>query len=249
MSKTERTLQVLEYLSTGNPPSTHAELMRATGIQRSTLSDLLAELHALGYLDMRERRYLPGLRLLALVHSAAREPGFNASIRHTLETLAERSGETAVYVIERRGRDGRSHVVAVDQVESTHSIRYVASIGEPYPMHTTAAGRALLAATRRSASSLGTERVPPDLDDDLARARDRGFAVLSEAPDSATSIAAAIYDRSDSLVGAVSIVGPSERVGVDTIGSLLRVAVARLRDERSQASTEPESALAGAGAR
>jgi DNA-binding IclR family transcriptional regulator len=70
VSKTERAFHILERLTSGKPAPTHAELMRELGVQRSTLSDSLSELRDLGYVAVRDRRYLPGARLLTFVRRA-----------------------------------------------------------------------------------------------------------------------------------------------------------------------------------
>lgn len=234
MSKTERAFLILERLASGRPAPTHAELMRELGVQRSTLSDSLAELRDLGYVSVRERRYLPGARLLTFVRRAALHGDLSAGIRPSLEALAEATGETAVYVME-DGDDGETpgHVVSMDQVESRHAIRYVADIGVPFPMESTAAGHAFLAFTHRSAHALARGAAngfdADALDLELERVRERGFALVGDAARS-TAIAAPVRDVHGSVVGVISIVGPTERlVGAEAqVWTLLEQELRRL---------------------
>jgi IclR family acetate operon transcriptional repressor len=215
LSKTERAFRILERLASGQPAPTHAELMRELGVQRSTLSDSLAELRDLGFVTVRDRRYLPGARLLTFVRRAGARGDLGAGIRPSLQALRDATGETAIWVVE----DG-SAVVSVDQVESEHPIRYVGEIGVPYTLHGTAAGQAFLAFSQRTADGLEPE---------LQRVRERGFALKVDVTRS-TAIAAPVLDIHGSVVGVISIVGPTDRLAdADTrVWPLLAEEIARL---------------------
>jgi DNA-binding IclR family transcriptional regulator len=232
LSKTDRAFRILERLTSGEPPPTHADLMRDLGVQRSTLSDSLAELRDLGFVAVRDRRYLPGARLLNFVRRAAEHGDLSAGVRPSLLALAQATGETAVWVIEDgRRADTPGVVVSTDQVESAHPIRYVADIGVPYTMHSTAAGHAFLAFSRRSAHTLaeGSGFDPDELDGELEQARERGFALKVDVTRS-TALAAPVHDVHGSIVGVISIVGPTDRLGdAETrVWPLLAAEIARL---------------------
>jgi DNA-binding IclR family transcriptional regulator len=215
VSKTERAFLILERLTSGRPAPTHADLMRELGVQRSTLSDSLAELRDLGYVAVRDRRYLPGARLLTFVRRAGLHGDLSAGVRPSLEALAAATRETAVWVMEDGGNgETPGVVVSIDQVESVQTIRYVADVGVPYPMHSTAAGHAFLAFTQRSAHSLaeGNGFDPDALDRELAHVRERGFALKVDTERS-TAIAAPVLDVHGALMGVISIVGPTDRLG------------------------------------
>jgi DNA-binding IclR family transcriptional regulator len=232
VSKTERAFLILERLTSGRPAPTHAELMRELGVQRSTMSDSLAELRDLGYVTVRDRRYLPGARLLTFVRRAGLHGDLAAGVRPTLAAIAEATGETACWVIEDGGdADIPGTVVTIDQVESAQAIRYVGDTGTPYPMHTTAAGHAFLAFTGRSAHALdegdGFDR--DALDRELARVRERGFAIKVDASRQ-TAIAAPVHDQHGALMGVISVVGPTDRLAdAETrVWPLIAAEIARL---------------------
>jgi DNA-binding IclR family transcriptional regulator len=246
VSKTERVLLILERLSSGAGAASHAELMRELGVQRSTLSDSLAELRELGYVTTRERQFLPGPRLLTFVHRAAANGRLIDGVRPTLEALAAATGETAVYVMENEGRgDLPTTVVAMDQVESRHSIRYVADIGEPWPVDSTAAGRVFLAFS--DAQSLarkvpGVDLVP--LSAELARIRACGYAVVGDLARS-SAVAAAVTDSHGNVIGALSVVGPTERMpDAASLWPQLRDAVVALGGSRTDDSRPAPNAAA-----
>jgi DNA-binding IclR family transcriptional regulator len=209
MSKTERLFAVLERLTSDRPPPTHGELLREVDIQRSTLSDLLAELRQLGYVDVIDRRYVPGLELLTFVHRAARQPNLSAVIAPVLEDLAAETQETAIYVIEAGGYGSTPrYVVSIDQVESPNTIRYVGEIGVPYPIEETAAGRVFLAC---GVADPDQPDADAELEGRLEEIRRQGFAVVGE-DERSTAIAAPVRDRNEQMLGVVSIVGPTNRL-------------------------------------
>jgi IclR family transcriptional regulator, acetate operon repressor len=200
MSKTERALLVLERVTSGQPQPSHADLVRDLDMQRSTLSDVLAELRALRLVELQGRQYFPGLRLIRLAHQASRA-GLSDSVRAALERLSEATGETAVWVVDRLGSE---EVVAVAQVQSAQSIRFVADIGLPWPIRATAAGQAFLAFSGRA--------TPDGMEERLTEIRRAGYAIVG-GEGGGTAIAAPVTDaRTGFILGAVSVVGPSDRL-------------------------------------
>jgi DNA-binding IclR family transcriptional regulator len=234
LSKTERMLMILERLTSGADPPTHAELMREMGIQRSTLSDSLAELRELGYVSMHERTYVPGPRLLTFVRGAEASTRLAAGVHGTLEQLSAATGETAVYVMASHSRRVADlAVVAIDQVESAQPIRYVASIGQPFPALTTAAGYVFLAFADQDAGAPDALRRPGGDDEllaaELERVRARGYATLVSASRPSTGIAAPVRDVNGSVIGVIDVVGPTDRLpDAAAIWPLLRDAAAEL---------------------
>ena len=233
-SKTERTFQIFERLVSGEVPPTHGELMRELGVQRSTLSDALGELRDLGYVTVRDRAYLPGPRLLTFVRAAAASARLGAGVRRTLERLAAQTGETAVYVMANNDRNGAEMtVIAMDRVESDKDVRYVATIGKPYPATSTAAGHVFLAFKEPKAGRRDEVKPAVDPDDDLAaelqRVRERGYATYSPEARPSTGIAAPVRAVNGDVIGVIDVVGPSARLPDAAVGwPLLREAAAEL---------------------
>lgn len=234
LSKTERTFQILERLVSGDAPPTHGELMRELGVQRSTLSDALGELRDLGYVTVRERAYLPGPRLLTFVRAAAASAQLGAGVRRTLERLAAQTGETAVYVMANNDRNGAEMtVIATDQVESDQDVRYVATIGKPYPATSTAAGHVFLAFKQTEGRRGDGARPVAGYGDELAaaleRVRDRGYAIYAAQSRPSTGIAAPVRAVNGDVIGVIDVVGPSARLSdAAVIWPILRHAAAEL---------------------
>src|SRR5690348_7458069 len=97
MSAAGRALRVLEYLAATAQPVSNQELGSALGIPRSTLSDLLAELRALGYVHQVGGGHVPGTALTLLGYRMTRRLGTPGEIQRSLAQLAQSTGETAIY--------------------------------------------------------------------------------------------------------------------------------------------------------
>ncbi|MGI9367026.1 MAG: IclR family transcriptional regulator [Rhizobiaceae bacterium] len=83
-----------------------------------------------------------GLRLGAEIHSMARNARHDIleTCQRVLSELSEKTGETVDLAVLRGG-----NMVFLDQVPGKHRLRTVSSVGEAFPLTTTANGRAALA--------------------------------------------------------------------------------------------------------
>lgn len=244
MSAAQRGLAVLEQLVDADDAPTHGALARATGLPRSTLTNVLAELSQLGYVVPAGRGYSPGSRLLSLGYRITQRLGVPAdapsAVRGVLERLARETGETAIFAVEVGGTPALGgSVLALDHVESPHPMRYVPGIGELQPIGLTAAGYVMLAFSGRNAGAIPPGSLvkrsartlvePAEIDAELRRTRERGYALNDRAIDGVTSFAAPWHDGAGRLIGAISIAGPTERLR-DAHGSLLATIRAALAD-------------------
>jgi IclR family acetate operon transcriptional repressor len=222
MSAAARALAVLEQLAGSPAPVTNQELAEQLRIPKSTLSDLMAELRSLGYVQLVRQRYVPGPAMMSLGYRTTQRLGTLGGIRPSLEGLAAETGETVVYAVEIGGDDETpGQVLLVDQVVSPNPIRYVAPVGHPRPIDQSAAGRVLLAFSGRTVGD-------GSLDAELERVRGQGYAVNASSS-GATSIAAPVMRRGE-LAGAISVTGPTDRMGdaAERIWPSLRAAVESL---------------------
>jgi len=195
------------------------EITDALDVPTSTAHDYLSSLHDLEYLVKTDGKYDLGLRLL--------DHGIAARMRHpiaeagksTIEQLADTTGEAAWLVTEEHGRG-----VYLDYALGEQAVQTYARIGTRSPLHYTASGKSILAhlpeeRVRRIVETHGlekrTDRTISSLDEllsELQATRERGYAINDEeAVKGARSIGTAIVvDRS--VVGAISIVGPANRM-------------------------------------
>lgn len=123
-----------------------------------------------------------GVRLGPELHALAGAAHFNIvdQLRPFLQELVEETGETVDLSVLRGGR-----MIFLDQVQGTHRLRAVSSVGEVFPVTSTANGRACLAlmsdpeAQRQAETEwdrLGVPRDWPGLSKALTKARAHGLA-------------------------------------------------------------------------
>lgn len=195
------------------------DITEALDVPTSTAHDYLSSLHDLEYLVKTDGKYDLGLRLL--------DHGIAARGRHpiaevgqsTIEQLADTTGEAAWLVTEEHGRG-----VYLDHALGEQAVQTYARIGTRSPLHVTASGKSILAnlpeeRVREIVDAHGleqrTERTIGSLKDLLAEletTRERGYAVNDgEAIDGTRAVGTPII-VDGSVVGAISIVGPANRM-------------------------------------
>lgn len=123
-----------------------------------------------------------GVRLGPELHALAGAARYNIvdQLRPFLQELMEETGETVDLSVLRGGR-----MIFLDQVQGTHRLRAISSVGEVFPVTSTANGRACLALmsepeARKMAENewdrLGVARDWPGLSKGLNKARALGLA-------------------------------------------------------------------------
>jgi IclR family transcriptional regulator, acetate operon repressor len=212
-----------------------AELAETTGLQPSTVHRLLATLAAAGFVatDPVSRRYRLGSRLQLLGRRAAeREEDLTDAARPALEALHDSLDETANLVV----LDG-SMIVYVDQIESSRAVRMFSQVGNRVPAHASGAGKAILAAHSDDVVRRILDRAPlaqitvntiTDREQfvaELETIRARGFAIDNGEFDEDVVCVAAPIVREGTVVAAVSVSGPANRMrrhGLDESGTAVR---------------------------
>jgi DNA-binding IclR family transcriptional regulator len=233
----ERTVQILEAFATAGEPLGIAELARRLAIPVSACYGLIRTLELRGYLyelGMRKGWY-PTLRWLQQARAVAAHDPVLERISPLLEALGEATGETIVL-----GKRSGDRVAYLNVLESANSIRYSAQVGERKPLHSSAAGKALLGAltgAQREAllGSLKLARVTPNtivrrdlLERDLEAGARRGwYATRGENVPDVHALAAPV--RIDAESYAVVVAGPAHRIE----GALKSHAAALLRTARA----------------
>lgn len=247
----EKALSVLEHLSRIEGDIDLATLTQQLDMPKTTLLRLLNTLkkHNFVQQDERSRRYRLGWALIYLGQAANKVFNIVEFIHPYLEKLSRRSGETANLVFL-----DRNHAVYVDQVVSDNIIRGVPAVGAPLGLHCTAAGKVLLgwqseevveqflkhAELHGLTDKTITERQALRLE--LERIRQQGWALDDEESElGGRCVAAPVFGKEGSLVAAISVMGPANRVNSDTIPVLSDV-LAKIAGEISQALGHPQDA-------
>jgi len=134
-------LELIEFFAEHRQPASLAEIARHFDWPRSSTFNLLGTLASRGFLyePMARGSFYPSPLLSTLVRQIESADPVPQQLHGLLETLQQKTGETAVLAAASGG-----HAVFVDSVESAHAVRYAAQPGKMVPLHVTATGRALL---------------------------------------------------------------------------------------------------------
>jgi DNA-binding IclR family transcriptional regulator len=215
----ERALTLLDIVARERDGLTNAEISRRMKIAPSSCSYILSRLEREGYLrrDKSSNRYLIGLKLVELAYGALRTVGHRPIVEPALHRLVEQTRLTAIIAVWVRGR-----AVVVEKVESPESIKLDVDLGYPHYVHSSAAGKVLLAhrsaeeindvvrlhgLPRRTAKTITSKS---QLLQELETVRAREYASSNEEEFiGGRAVAAPILDGTGTVCAAVSAVGPS----------------------------------------
>lgn len=235
----ERALAVLESFTEEQPALRLSELSRKLQTSKATLLRTLRTLQAHQILRQRplDRAFVLGPGIIRLGTLALRRSNLlEVSLPH-IKRLQAVTGETAcLFMI-----NGR-HRVCIASVPSPHDLRLTVEVGTTRPLHAGAAGKVLLAFMPQAEARRVLGRGPlPRLSEktitsvrsllwQLEEIRRAGMAVsYGEAVPGGAAIAAPIFDRDESLIAAVNLLGPQSRMTGEVIGQFTQVVVASAR--------------------
>jgi DNA-binding IclR family transcriptional regulator len=244
VKSSDRTLEVLEALAAVGTRRGLVELARELGIPKSSLHGILRTMIARGWVeaDPTGTRFGLGVRALQVGAAYLETDGAIGLLGTILDDLAAEFGETV-----HLGRLDGSFVVYLAKRESVHPLRLFSAIGRQLPAHATALGKVLLA--QRSPEQVDTGLSWPlarltrhtitdraALHEELARTRERGYAVdREENSDGIVCVAAAVPLRAPAT-DAISVSVPVSRLadgGEQRIAEALERAAAQVRAARS----------------
>lgn len=245
----DRALDILEVLSRAGSPLGVTDVATATGLPPGTVHRLLRSLQTRGYVRHDgDRKYSLGAAVFRLGDAARRSMASRA--RPHLEQLVAMTGETANLAV----LEGDS-VVYVAQAPSPHMLRMFAEVGRRVLPHSTAVGKAMLAheppemvtaLLRRTGLPKRTERTITTVEaflDELARVRQRGFAVDDGEEDPSIRCMAVPVIAGRDVIAALSVSGPAERFTGFRDGDLPR----RMREVAEEFAHELLSDANGGG--
>lgn len=196
------------------------EIAQILHLSKSTVHRVMTTLAEEGFVSKDEltHRYRLGLSVLSLGGILMSTLEIYREGQHLLEDLAHRFDES-VHLAVLEG----FHTVYVSKIESKHPVTILTHVGRKNPIHCTSSGKAILAFQRpdmieevirrgltRYTSTTMTD--PDAFRTELAVIRDRGFAISeNELREGVASIAVPIRDYTRDVVGAVNLVGPTQR--------------------------------------
>ena len=226
-----RGLSLLDLVA-AQPGLRFSELAERSGLTKATAHRMLATLAEAGLLRVHERDqgYHLGFRLFEMAHRVWDQFDLRTAADPELERLRSIAGETVRLAIL-----DDDEVLYVDQREAAHPVRLGNGVGARAATYASGAGKALLAhldplvreqvlnrlKLQRFTPSTITDRAALAQHLDLTKAR--GYSVsFEEQHVGVSSVAAAVLDHRARAIGAVVIVGPSYRLGLDRLHTLGR---------------------------
>ncbi|MHB8191299.1 MAG: IclR family transcriptional regulator [Ferrimicrobium sp.] len=212
-----------------------SELAKALGASKSTTLSMARTLVGAGYLSDAKPgpRYCLGTNLVRLGDIASQRLPLGDLCRPILMSLAEETRMTSRVAINDHG-----YPVFIDRVDGPGSVRFYTPLGQREIPYASAAGKALLSTfpesqVREICAETGltprTSHTITEIEtliDNLALARDRGFAVDDEEDAEGVFCAsAAFFDHTGKCAGALSVTGIKGDLAswrVDEIGQSIK---------------------------
>jgi len=211
------------------------------GVARSTAHRIVSTLVQSGMLRRNDadRSYGPGPALVELGMAVIGVGDLRAEIGPVLAQLAGETRETTHLLV----RD-RDEVVFAAVAEGTYVIRAASRVGSRLPAHVTSAGKVMLAAMPhddllalypgdfdwRAGGTDAALHSRKQLMKELEVVAAQGWAVnRSESEEGLIAVSAPVRDPRGTVIGAVSISGPAERMAprVAETATTLKAAIAR----------------------
>jgi IclR family transcriptional regulator, acetate operon repressor len=213
----DRSADLLVRVLESERPLGLTELASASGIPKSTASRLVSALERRGLIeqDGQRGRLRPGPAILRVAERGMLERNVVELARHTLDALAQESGETINLAVPARG--GVEHVA---QVDSRHFLGTGQWLGRTVDYHCTAVGKVFIAFGRASIPAGPLRTHAPDtitdpqrLHDELPSIRLTEIATaIDELEPGLAAMAAPVRGAGGDVVAALSITGPTLRL-------------------------------------
>ena len=224
----------MTLFSEASPVLEVAEIAERLHLPRSTAYRYISALKAHNFVEESPNGsgYRLGARILELAATMARKPLREVALPH-MERIARETGETALLC------GLREHVgVCLEKVDGTHALRVSHELGDTYPLHAAATGKAILAhlePAERDAviRDVGLPRFTETtitsegrLKKELARIRGSGYAESEgESIIGTHGIAAPIFSPSGRVVGSIGVSVPKLRAEEDNRQKLVRLVI------------------------
>jgi DNA-binding IclR family transcriptional regulator len=245
----ERGLDILEAIEAESGEIGVRELARRLELSPTIVQRLVTSLANRSYIEKNPEtaRYHLGHRAMILGASGERGVDYAATARRELDRLAHEHHLNGFVAVLRAGR-----AIYLQAVQADGPVAIRVSLGSEMPLHSTAAGKVLLASLDDAAARklLGSRKLaaitphtitdPAVLLASLARVRRQGYAtVVEENIPGILSVGAPITDRAGSVVAALSTAFPKYLDADRTLqGVIPLVTAAALRVSRSLGASE-----------
>ncbi|MGV9801643.1 IclR family transcriptional regulator [Mycobacterium sp. NPDC003449] len=219
----DRALLVLEILAKLRQAGV-TEIANELGVHKSTVSRLISVLESRGYVEQVSGRgkYRLGFSIARLARASSGQLDVGKLSQDFCDGLSDDVGETTNLAILEGDR-----VINIVESIGPAEITLRTWVGQTCPPHATSSGKVLLAGLDTDAVR---DRLPATLESftpstidtidglsaELAAVRERGWASVTEELEvGLNAVGAPVYDADLQVVAALSVSGPSYRLGAD----------------------------------
>ena len=252
-----RAVALLKAFTPDRPERGLAELARAVGLNKTTAYRLLAALESERMVERGRNgeAYRLGPELVALGGRAQGSQELREASRAVLGNLAQETRETATLEV-LVGTD----TLILEEAMGSYVLGSMPSIGTRWPAHATSTGKTILAFLSEEERNRSLPRVlsgvtPRTLADraalerDLARVRERGYALSQEELEPGfVAVGAPVHSAEGRVVAAISVGGPRVRLTPETVTAIARRLPAAAAQISERLGFRPPSRLRAAPA-
>lgn len=136
-----KAIRLIDYFAEAKRPLSLQELAQLSNMPKSTVHGLLAPLRESGFISQAsDGKYYLGMRLFELGSIVSASWNIVPLARPHLQNIAIQTGQSVLLSMIDKGE-----VLIVDYVDTNSSLRVVTEVGDRLPIHSTAAGKAMLA--------------------------------------------------------------------------------------------------------
>jgi DNA-binding IclR family transcriptional regulator len=229
----DRAAAILAAFDPAHRELTLADLVRRSGLPRSTAHRTASTMIRLGWLDKPERRYRVGNRLFEVSGLAPVRHELREAVLPFLQDLYAATRTTVQLGV----LDGLN-VLVVEKISGHRPMPMLSQVGGRIPAHCSALGRAILAysepelidAVIQAGLAPRTSRTvtsPTTLRRELAAIPGRGWAQEREEGNIGVGcVAAPVFGPMGQVAAALSVTGPVAGVRADRLGPAVRLAAA-----------------------
>jgi len=222
-----RAAEILKQFRQSRGTLSAAALTRRTGLPKTTVYRMLADLVRVGLLERSGNDYRPGLMLFEIGEAVPRQRSLREAAKLHLSTLHEATGGNVGLAL----LDG-FEVIHLEVFRGQEGPLVPQNTGGRWPAHASASGKAILAFSDLDDIQLPstlrrfTERTIVDhaeLVAELQRVRKRGVAFdYQEAFPGIVSVAAPVFGPDEDALGAISLAGVAGRLDLARLDAAVR---------------------------
>lgn len=231
----KRALEIMEFLAEQNSKVGISDIRKKFGLPLSSTANIVYTLTDLGYLERGEKdsSYRLSVKLLGVARRAQERLDLVAQCHRLLEDLVRESGLTGHIAVLREGQS-----MYIDRVPSNSLVQVNSYVGQRWPAHTSAVGKAFLAfipeaQLERLLKQMSlSKQTPytitslPALVKQLRTFRRLGYSwERNEGEMGLACVAAPIFGTGHEVLAAVSLSGTAHQISsakISSLGALVR---------------------------